>query len=95
MKEKILVLNNIKPTECNFFFFIHKCYFMDLKIINIFRLVVLEFFLALPLCLWLHPSPLPYHLPIKKEGGGGGIIEGELKNKARFAFFLTKQHQLL
>ena len=67
---------------------------MDLKIINIFRLVVLEFFLALPLCLWLHPSPLPYHLPIKKEGGGG-IIERELLNKARFAFFLTKQHQLL
>ena len=47
---------------------------MDLKIINIFRLVVLEFFLALPLCLWLHPSPLPYHLPIKKEGGGGGEL---------------------
>ena len=68
---------------------------MDLKIINIFRLVLLEFFFGSTIVFVA--SPLPPSLPSthQKRGGGGGIIEGELLNKARFAFFLTKQHQLL
>ena len=70
---------------------------MDLKIINIFRLVLLEFFFGSTIVFVA--SPLPPSLPSTHQkrggGGGGGIIEGELLNKARFAFFLTKQHQLL
>ena len=69
---------------------------MDLKIINIFRLVLLEFFFWLYHCVCgFTPPPFLTIYPSKKRRGGGGIIERELLNKARFAFFLTKQHQLL
>ena len=73
-KKKILVLNNIKPTKCNFFFFIHKCYFMDLKIINIFWLGLLEFIFGSTIVFVA--SPLPPSLPSthqKRGRGGGGV----------------------